>query len=129
MQSLSSALPPFLLMRGVADRWPDKKVKVIDACSAPGNKTLQLAEALGERGRVFAFEKDERRYQLLKRTLKKYAPTCIRPTCGDFLQAEPVGKLKSVKFILLDPSCSGSGMLTNFTRDASQLGEGTKATQ
>lgn len=35
---------------------------------------------------------------------------------GDFLEVERKD-YKNVKFILLDPSCSGSGMLTNFLRD------------
>ena len=43
MQSFSSALPPYLLLKGVKEKWGDKKYKVIDACSAPGNKTVQLA--------------------------------------------------------------------------------------
>ena len=37
---------------------------------------------------------------------------------ADFLQIQPLLKYKNIKFILLDPSCSGSGMLTNFIRDA-----------
>ena len=41
-------------------------------------------------------------------------------TCknGDFLLTKPEGKYRGIKFILLGPSCSGSGMLTNFLRDA-----------
>lgn len=35
-----------------------RKFDVIDGCAAPGNKTLQLGEYLGDRGTVWAFEKD-----------------------------------------------------------------------
>lgn len=44
MQSFSSALPPYLLLKGVREKWGEKKkYRVVDACSAPGNKTVQLA--------------------------------------------------------------------------------------
>jgi 16S rRNA C967 or C1407 C5-methylase (RsmB/RsmF family) len=119
MQSFSSALPPFLLMRGVAQKWGERRFDVIDACSAPGNKTVQLAE-LTPKGRVFAYEKDRRRFELLKKTVAKYNASNILPKNSDFLQLTKVGKFRRVKFILLDPSCSGSGMTTNFTRDDSK---------
>lgn len=43
MQSFSSSLPAFLLFQGVETKWKEKKFDVIDACSAPGNKTIQAA--------------------------------------------------------------------------------------
>ncbi len=44
---------------------------VIDCCSAPGNKTLQLSEYIKngyyvKLGQIFAFEKDEKRFTLLQ---------------------------------------------------------------
>jgi 16S rRNA C967 or C1407 C5-methylase (RsmB/RsmF family) len=56
MQSFSSALPPFLLLNGVSEKWKKRKYDVIDACSAPGNKTVQLAE-YNQSGKIFAYEK------------------------------------------------------------------------
>ena len=44
---------------------------------------------------------------------------------GDFLEVERKD-YKNVKFILLDPSCSGSGMLTNFLRDGCSGGKDSK---
>jgi 25S rRNA (cytosine2278-C5)-methyltransferase len=120
MQSYSSCLPPFLLLQGVKQRWINRKYDVMDACSAPGNKTIQLAEYLGSNGRVFAFEKNIKRYELLQNTLSKYHASNVKPKNQDFLQVTPCSKYKKVKFIMLDPSCSGSGMLTNFARDSHQ---------
>ena len=43
VQSWSSALPPVFLFSGLINQKnTDKKFDIIDACSAPGNKTLQL---------------------------------------------------------------------------------------
>lgn len=120
MQSYSSCLPPFLLLQGVKQKWINRKYDVMDACSAPGNKTIQLAEYLGSNGRVFAFEKNIKRYELLQNTLIKYHASNVKPKNQDFLQVTPCSKYKKVKFIMLDPSCSGSGMLTNFARDSHQ---------
>jgi putative methyltransferase len=72
---------------------------------------------LGDAGQVFAFEKDQRRFNLLNNTIGKYSVKNMSSTHCDFLSIKPGDKYKKVKFILLDPSCSGSGMLTNFTRD------------
>jgi 16S rRNA C967 or C1407 C5-methylase (RsmB/RsmF family) len=72
---------------------------------------------LGDAGQVFAFEKDQRRFILLNNTIVKYSAKNISSTHCDFLSISPGDEYKKVKFILLDPSCSGSGMLTNFTRD------------
>ena len=47
MQSLSSCLPAYFLFQGVSEKWKGKKFDIIDACAAPGNKTIQLAEYLG----------------------------------------------------------------------------------
>lgn len=56
IQSFSSALPPFLLFQGLLNHNnKNKAYDIIDACSAPGNKTLQLSEILGDQGTVFAF--------------------------------------------------------------------------
>lgn len=56
IQSMSSALPPFLLFQGLLNETnKKKKFDIIDACSAPGNKTLQLSELVGDRGQILAY--------------------------------------------------------------------------
>ncbi len=62
MQSFSSCLPPYLLLQNVKEKWGKRQFDIIDACSAPGNKTIQLAEYIGQSGRVFAFEKNVKRF-------------------------------------------------------------------
>ena len=50
--------------------------------------------------------------------MKKYNASNVEPIYSDFMSVDShEHKYKKVKLILLDPSCSGSGMLTNFIRD------------
>lgn len=76
---------------------------------------------MGDRGTVYAFEKDERRFKTLCKNMLKYCVTNVYSVNTNFLSRNPEDEMyQKVKLILLDPSCSGSGMLTNFTRDGSQ---------
>ncbi|KAK2945646.1 putative S-adenosyl-L-methionine-dependent methyltransferase [Blattamonas nauphoetae] len=107
--------------------------KAVDFCAAPGNKTLQLVEMVGETGSVVAFERDGRRAGLLRKRLleggccveggvegkgKKEGGrengrkggrvrVCERDVLG-VEWCDPV--VREVEWGLLDPSCSGSGM-------------------
>ncbi|KAL6584414.1 putative 28S rRNA (cytosine-C(5))-methyltransferase [Orobanche minor] len=44
--------------------------EVIDACSAPGNKTVHLASLMKGKGKIVACELDEERVKLLKHTVE-----------------------------------------------------------
>ena len=62
---------------------------VIDACAAPGNKTTQLAAAVGETG-THAFERNRKRAATLRAT-KQERPTsyrCTRPISPRRTQAQ-----------------------------------------
>lgn len=47
----------------------DIVVKVLDACSAPGNKTVHLAALMKGKGKIIACELDEKRVERLKYTV------------------------------------------------------------
>lgn len=87
---------------------------VVDACAAPGNKTTHLASLVGQKGRVHAFEKDPKRFSILTATLKKYGcDSIVSARCIDFLRVDPL-QFENVKYALVDPSCSGSGILDSY---------------
>lgn len=50
---------------------PPKGAHIIDACAAPGNKTSHLSALVGNTGKIFAFDLDMRRLDLLKRLTTK----------------------------------------------------------
>ncbi|KAK0495411.1 S-adenosyl-L-methionine-dependent methyltransferase [Armillaria luteobubalina] len=94
---------------------------VIDATAAPGNKTSHLSAIMGNKGTLFAFERDRKRFKTLEMMLSKAGCQNVETLNLDFLTVDPqdeayckvthmsgeVCQLNS----LLDPSCSGSGIV------------------
>ncbi|KAF8542880.1 S-adenosyl-L-methionine-dependent methyltransferase [Trichophaea hybrida] len=110
LQDRSSCLPAHLLA-------PPPGAWVVDATAAPGNKTTHLAALLqgGGGGNVIAFEKDLRRAEVLKKMVHSAGgEELITIRAGsDFLKADPKEEpLRFVSHLLLDPSCSGSGIIS-----------------
>ena len=62
---------------------------------------------------MFAFEKDKKRFELLSSRLNKFEAENVTPLHQDFLTVN-TQDYPSVRFVMADPSCSGSGMLNNF---------------
>ena len=113
----------------------------VDACAAPGNKTTHLAALVAgdgaqeeeedekkrkkqpaSQGRVFAFDRDPRRLELLRASVERAgASRVVACRRADFLQLDPSSspELRAARAVLLDPSCSGSG-----TAAARQLASG-----
>ncbi|TFB04789.1 hypothetical protein CCMA1212_002929 [Trichoderma ghanense] len=116
LQDKASCFPAYLLDPRSEDG------DVIDACSAPGNKTTHLAAILYQHRpefedapqTIYAFEKDSRRAKTLEKMVNIAGSKPItRIGFGqDFLQVDPLSeKYKNVGALLLDPSCSGSGIV------------------
>ena len=82
---------------------------VIDACAAPGMKTTLLASMLGESGDIIAVEKSEKRCKTLHKMLEQYNCSFVKVLNQDFTEINPL-EHGDVEYILVDPSCSGSGM-------------------
>lgn len=98
---------------------------VIDACAAPGNKTSQLAALMDNRGTVLAFEQDERRCNLLRSMMIQKGASIVEVKHGSFLDCDPsvAGLHAQATHIMLDPSCSSSGMSTDPINDPLEIEE------
>jgi 25S rRNA (cytosine2278-C5)-methyltransferase len=105
IQDRASCLPPFVLA-------PKAGETVLDCTAAPGNKTHQLASAVGRKGKVIACEADPKRFRLLSTRMKQlYAGDIVESKLQDYLKIDVTQKPWSdCTKIMLDPSCSGSGM-------------------
>nr|XP_057941079.1 probable 28S rRNA (cytosine-C(5))-methyltransferase [Doryrhamphus excisus]XP_057941080.1 probable 28S rRNA (cytosine-C(5))-methyltransferase [Doryrhamphus excisus]XP_057941081.1 probable 28S rRNA (cytosine-C(5))-methyltransferase [Doryrhamphus excisus]XP_057941082.1 probable 28S rRNA (cytosine-C(5))-methyltransferase [Doryrhamphus excisus]XP_057941083.1 probable 28S rRNA (cytosine-C(5))-methyltransferase [Doryrhamphus excisus]XP_057941084.1 probable 28S rRNA (cytosine-C(5))-methyltransferas len=105
LQDKASCLPAFVLNVPPGSH-------VIDACAAPGNKTSHLAAIMKNRGKLFAFDLDAKRLATMSTLLLRAGVTCQHLAHQDFLKVDPHAKMyEDVEYILLDPSCSGSGMV------------------
>ncbi|CAO3670217.1 unnamed protein product [Rhizopus stolonifer] len=92
---------------------PPQGVHAIDACAAPGNKTSHLSALMKNTGKIWAFDLDSRRLALLKRLTGRAGCKNIDPIHGSFLEADPNDpQYAEVEYLLLDPSCSGSGIIS-----------------
>ncbi|GJC95065.1 NOL1/NOP2/sun family protein [Colletotrichum higginsianum] len=116
LQDKASCFPAYLLDPRSEDG------DVVDSCAAPGNKTTHLAaivqshqpDQATRQPTIFAFERDPRRAQTLEKMVKiagSRGMTKIGPG-QDFLDVDPeADAYKHVGALLLDPSCSGSGIV------------------
>ncbi|NWR81017.1 NSUN5 methyltransferase, partial [Centropus unirufus] len=110
LQDKASCLPAFLLD-------PAAGSHVIDACAAPGNKTSHLAAILKNKGQIFAFDVDTKRMATMNTLLTRAGVTAFQLAQQDFLTVDPSDpKYRRVAYILLDPSCSGSGNMQGCSR-------------
>jgi putative methyltransferase len=92
---------------------------IVDACAAPGNKTTQLAALLKSSrkeatGRIIAIERDVARSKTLGDMVQRSGAGALVAVLAstDFLTTDPKSEqFRAVGAILLDPSCSGSGIV------------------
>jgi len=107
LQDKASCFPAFVLSPPAEDG-----TVTIDATAAPGNKTSHLAALMQNKGKLFAFERDRKRYAILQTMLSRAGCKNVEPVNADFLTTSPDDpKYAAVTHILLDPSCSGSGIV------------------
>lgn len=114
LQDKASCFPAYLL-----DPQPEDG-DAIDGCAAPGNKTTHLAAIMSSKnGRlksasIHAFERDEKRAKTLERMVRTAGSDDFTYVHAgqDFLKVDPLNQqFTNVGTILLDPSCSGSGIV------------------
>lgn len=114
LQDKGSCFPAYLL-----DPKPEEG-DILDACAAPGNKTTHLATFLqtstgsARKSKIWACERDKGRSLMLEKMVEQAGTKdMVNIKAGqDFLTLNPLkAPWNEIGSLLLDPSCSGSGII------------------
>lgn len=116
LQDKASCFPAQILLGKERHAW---RGDIIDGCAAPGNKTTHLAALVSKqpgssRSKIFACDASKMRSKTLQMMVSKArADKTVTVLQGqDFLKMDPTDeKNENVTALLLDPSCSGSGIV------------------
>ncbi len=87
---------------------------ILDACAAPGGKTLRIAAAIGDDGRIIAMEPHADRLHALRDNIGRLQTTSIGVVHGNATDAAALTHLAGATGfdrILLDVPCSNTGVL------------------
>lgn len=91
--------------------------RILDACAAPGGKTVDMAERMGGGETLVAMDIHEDRLRVLRENLARLSFEGVRVVCGDMAACRPGGpglpELEGEWFdgILLDVPCTNTGVL------------------
>jgi len=94
---------------------------VLDACAAPGGKTIHIAELMRDKGKVVAVETEERRIRQLEENITRLGLHSVAVVPGNLRDAEagirraagcePASSSCLFDRILLDAPCSALGVI------------------
>jgi 16S rRNA (cytosine967-C5)-methyltransferase len=89
---------------------PKPKETVLDVCSAPGSKSMHLAELMGDEGRVISADVNPNRLKLVSENKKRLGISSVEIICMDAKLAGNTIR-QQVDRILVDAPCSGFGTI------------------
>jgi putative methyltransferase len=117
LQDKASCFPAYLLL-GDSEEWSGD---LMDGCAAPGNKTTHMASLLAKHAagkditrHIFSMDASKVRSKTLQKMVSAAgADNIVTVLEGqDFLALDPTeDRFANVTGLLLDPSCSGSGIV------------------
>jgi putative methyltransferase len=135
LQDKASCFPAYLLL---GDSASNNVGDIFDACAAPGNKTTHLASIICHQStatdsarsdfglKIFACERDPLRSETLRKMVNVAGADHVVTVLAkqDFLALDPDdARFTNVTHLLLDPSCSGSGIVGRDDMPVLQLPE------
>ena len=83
--------------------------EILDACAAPGGKSLLLIEEMQDEGRLVSCDVSENRVQLIRKAVERMGFAHVEPRVSDGTKAD--ADLPMADAILVDAPCSGLGIL------------------
>jgi 25S rRNA (cytosine2278-C5)-methyltransferase len=116
IQDKASCIPSQVIF----DLWEGGNI--VDSCAAPGNKTSHIAaqvyrQSKFPRPKIYAYDRSGPRSKLLKDRMMQAGANHVDVKNADFLGVDVTAEeFASVRSILCDPSCSGSGLIRSLDR-------------
>ena len=89
---------------------PQPGERIVDVCAAPGGKSFTLAERMGDRGRIDAFDRYPSRLEAVAGGAARLGIAAVVPAAVDGTVGEP-SLLGQADRVLCDVPCSGLGTL------------------
>ncbi len=119
VQDESSMLPAMAVSPGPGDT-------VLDACSAPGGKAVNMAQMMQNRGRVVARDIHEHKLKLIDEAASRLGTSIVETELRDAAEPDPDHEAYFDK-VLLDAPCSGLGIVRRkpdikWARESSDIG-------
>ncbi len=90
---------------------PERKERILDICSAPGTKAIQMAMKTGDDCDIYAVDVYPQRVELINQAIAKYGIRSIKTMCCDGRNLPVEMPLYYFNKVLLDAPCSGLGTL------------------
>lgn len=103
VQDESSMLPAAVLA-------PEPGDNVLDACSAPGGKAINMAQMMNNRGKVIARDIHEHKLKLIDEAAARLGTSIVESELHDAAEPDP-GHEAHFDKVLLDAPCSGLGIV------------------
>ena len=85
---------------------PEPGMTVLDVCAAPGGKTGHIAELMGNEGRIFSVDFNERRMLTWEKEMKRLGVDIASPIISDARKNLPDVE---ADLVMVDPPCTGTG--------------------
>lgn len=103
VQNRASMIPPILLA-------PKKGEKVLDLCAAPGSKTTEIAEMMGDSGTVDAWDLYPHKIRLIEANCRRLGIHSVRASVHDGTKYVKEAD-QAYDRVLADVPCSGLGVI------------------
>ena len=89
---------------------PKEGETVIDVCAAPGGKNTHIAQLMGNKGKIFAFDIYKHKLKLIEDNAKRLGIDIISPVLQDASEINDE-YISIADKVLVDAPCSGLGIL------------------
>jgi len=91
---------------------------IVDMCAAPGGKALHMAQLMGDKGTIYAFDHSDKRLNALRGDAERLGVHSIRVFCADARYLDRDFPTLKADRVLVDPPCSALGVRPKLYEDA-----------